>query len=65
MGRKFQIWKFRSMYANAEALKKQIKNQASGAFFKNDNDPRITPIGNFLRRTSLDEFPQFWKRSQR
>jgi len=60
MGRKFQIWKFRSMYANAEALKKQIKNQASGAFFKNDNDPRITPIGNFLRRTSLDEFPQFW-----
>ena len=60
MGRKFKIWKFRSMYANAEALKKQIKNQASGAFFKNDNDPRITPIGNFLRRTSLDEFPQFW-----
>ncbi|MEL6495373.1 MAG: sugar transferase [Cyanobacteria bacterium J06623_7] len=60
MGRKFQIWKFRSMYANAEALKKQIENQASGAFFKNDNDPRITPVGSFLRRTSLDEFPQFW-----
>jgi anti-anti-sigma factor len=60
MGRKFQIWKFRSMYANAEALKQQIENQASGAFFKNDNDPRITPFGNFLRRTSLDEFPQFW-----
>ena len=60
MGRKFQIWKFRSMYKDAEALKKQIENQASGAFFKNDNDPRITPIGCFLRRTSLDEFPQFW-----
>ncbi|MEY2859468.1 MAG: hypothetical protein RLZZ74_3781, partial [Cyanobacteriota bacterium] len=60
MGRQFQIWKFRSMYANAEAMKKEIKNQANGAFFKNDNDPRITPIGNFLRRTSLDEFPQFW-----
>lgn len=60
MGRQFEIWKFRSMYANAEAMKKEIKNQASGAFFKNDNDPRITPIGNFLRRTSLDEFPQFW-----
>jgi anti-anti-sigma factor len=60
MGRQFQIWKFRSMYANAEAMKKEITNQANGAFFKNDNDPRITPIGNFLRRTSLDEFPQFW-----
>ncbi|WP_019507661.1 sugar transferase [Pleurocapsa sp. PCC 7319] len=60
MGKKFQIWKFRSMCSNAEALKKQIENQASGAFFKNDKDPRITKIGNFLRRTSLDEFPQFW-----
>lgn len=60
MGKKFQIWKFRSMCSNAEALKKQIENQASGAFFKNDNDPRITKIGNYLRRTSLDEFPQFW-----
>ena len=60
MGRKFRIWKFRSMYPNAEQMKKQIKNQANGAFFKNDNDPRITPIGSFLRRTSLDEFPQFW-----
>ncbi|MEM8718383.1 MAG: sugar transferase [Cyanobacteria bacterium P01_G01_bin.39] len=60
MGRKFEIWKFRSMYANAEILKKQVENQASGAFFKNDNDPRVTPIGKFLRRTSLDEFPQFW-----
>ena len=60
MGRKFRIWKFRSMYPDAEERKKQIENQASGAFFKNDSDPRITPIGSFLRRTSLDEFPQFW-----
>ena len=60
LGKKFEIWKFRSMYSNAEAMKAQIQNQASGAFFKNDNDPRITKIGRFLRKTSIDEFPQFW-----
>lgn len=60
LGKKFKIWKFRSMCSNAEALKKQVANQASGAFFKNDNDPRITTVGRFLRKTSLDEFPQFW-----
>ncbi len=60
MGKKFRIWKFRSMCSDAEAKKKQIANQARGAFFKNDNDPRITKVGNFLRRTSLDELPQFW-----
>jgi exopolysaccharide biosynthesis polyprenyl glycosylphosphotransferase len=60
MGKKFEIWKFRSMCVDAEFLKSKIENQASGAFFKNDNDPRITEIGRFLRRTSLDEFPQFW-----
>ena len=60
MGKKFRIWKFRSMCSDAEAMKKQIANQASGAFFKNDNDPRITKVGSFLRRTSLDELPQFW-----
>lgn len=60
MGRRFRIWKFRSMVTNAEALKATIPNSASGAFFKNDNDPRITRVGRFLRKTSLDEFPQFW-----
>ncbi|MFM7408066.1 MAG: sugar transferase [Cuspidothrix sp.] len=60
MGKRFSIWKFRSMCVDAEAKKSQIKNQAQGAFFKNDNDPRITKVGNFLRRTSLDELPQFW-----
>jgi anti-anti-sigma factor len=60
MGRRFRIWKFRSMVVNAEALKETIPNQIAGAFFKNDNDPRITRVGRFLRKTSLDEFPQFW-----
>jgi anti-anti-sigma factor len=60
MGKRFQILKFRSMCINAEALKAQIPNQANGAFFKNTNDPRITGVGRFLRRTSLDELPQFW-----
>ncbi len=60
MGKRFAIWKFRSMCVDAEARKSQIKNQVEGAFFKNDNDPRITKVGNFLRRTSLDELPQFW-----
>lgn len=60
MGQRFRIWKFRSMVTNAEALKDTIPNQAAGAFFKNDDDPRITRVGRFLRKTSLDEFPQFW-----
>ena len=59
-GKKFRIWKFRSMVSNADALKSQIKNDIQGAFFKSKNDPRITKIGHFLRKTSLDEFPQFW-----
>lgn len=60
MGRPFRIWKFRSMVVNAEALREKIQNQAEGAIFKNDQDPRITRVGRFLRRTSLDELPQFW-----
>ncbi|MGF1569686.1 MAG: anti-sigma factor antagonist [Nodosilinea sp.] len=60
MGKRFNIWKFRSMVINAEALKAQVKNEVEGPLFKNENDPRITKIGRFLRRTSLDELPQFW-----
>ncbi len=59
-GREFRIWKFRSMVIGADKLKHLVKNQAQGHIFKATNDPRITPIGRYLRRTSLDELPQFW-----
>lgn len=60
LGKPFKMLKFRSMCVNAEALKDKIPNQATGAIFKNPNDPRITRVGRFLRKTSLDELPQFW-----
>jgi lipopolysaccharide/colanic/teichoic acid biosynthesis glycosyltransferase len=60
LGKTFNIYKFRSMVVNAEAIKSQVTNEAEGLIFKNENDPRITRVGKFLRRTSLDEFPQFW-----
>lgn len=59
-GKHFRIWKFRSMVVGAEELQHLVKNEAKGHIFKNENDPRITRVGRFLRRTSLDEFPQFW-----
>jgi len=61
-GRKFLIYKFRSMYPDAEVRKAELmaQNKMSGHMFKMDNDPRIIPIGRFMRKTSLDEFPQFW-----
>lgn len=59
-GKTFRIWKFRSMVADAPKLQHLVNNQAGGAFFKNSNDPRVTRIGRFLRKTSLDELPQFW-----
>ena len=61
-GRKFKIYKFRSMYLNAEERKKELmsQNKMQGFMFKIDDDPRIIPIGKFMRKTSLDEFPQFW-----
>jgi len=59
-GKPFMIWKFRSMVHNADALKATVANQAQGLIFKNESDPRITRVGQLLRKTSLDEFPQFW-----
>ncbi|MCU0552236.1 MAG: sugar transferase [Leptolyngbya sp. Prado105] len=59
-GRPFHIWKFRSMVTNADSLKHLVQNEAKGNIFKSKDDPRVTRVGRFLRRTSLDEFPQFW-----
>ncbi len=60
-GRSFRIWKFRSMIVGADKLKHLVNNEAKGhQIFKNENDPRITRVGRLLRRTSLDELPQFW-----
>ena len=61
-GRVFFIYKFRSMYMDAEERKKELQaqNEMSGLMFKMDNDPRITKVGAFLRKTSLDELPQFF-----
>jgi exopolysaccharide biosynthesis polyprenyl glycosylphosphotransferase len=60
-GKRFIIYKFRSMYVNAEARKKELedRNQCSGAIFKMKDDPRVTPVGRIMRRFSLDELPQF------
>ena len=74
-GRKFKIYKFRSMYMDAEARKAELMKEnklGDGKMFKMDFDPRVignkvlpdgshkTGVGDFIRRTSLDEFPQFW-----
>lgn len=60
-GRIFKLYKFRSMYRDAEDQKQEFmdKNLMNGALFKLKDDPRITRVGRFLRKTSLDEFPQF------
>ena len=63
MGREFKMLKFRSMCVDAEAKLKDLlaKNEkASGVTFKMKDDPRITKIGKILRKSSLDELPQFW-----
>jgi exopolysaccharide biosynthesis polyprenyl glycosylphosphotransferase len=60
--RKFTIYKFRSMAVDAEAKMRQLEhlNEVSGPVFKIKDDPRITPVGRFLRKTSIDELPQLF-----
>ena len=61
-GRRFKIYKFRSMFMDAENRKQElmVHNEMNGLMFKMKNDPRVTKVGKFLRKTSLDEFPQFF-----
>lgn len=62
-GKPFTMYKFRSMVTNAEELKKKLaeeNGQTDRFIFKMKNDPRITKVGHFIRKTSLDEFPQFF-----
>lgn len=61
-GRIFNFYKFRSMYVDAEERKKELmaQNEVQGLMFKMENDPRVTKVGAFIRKTSIDELPQFW-----
>ena len=61
-GRRFTLYKFRSMINNAEQMRAELHqlNELDGPVFKISDDPRITPVGRWLRRFSLDELPQLW-----
>jgi exopolysaccharide biosynthesis polyprenyl glycosylphosphotransferase len=61
-GRQFQLYKFRTMVVNADELKKELEdlNEADGPAFKIADDPRVTKVGKFLRKTGLDELPQLF-----
>jgi lipopolysaccharide/colanic/teichoic acid biosynthesis glycosyltransferase len=57
-GQEFLMWKFRTMVPEAEKIQKKLPNQADGCLFKMDDDPRLTRLGKFLRKSGLDELPQ-------
>ena len=59
-GKEFGCLKFRSMVDKAHALQSELKNEVDGPQFHIEKDPRLTRVGNFLRKTNLDEVPQFW-----
>jgi exopolysaccharide biosynthesis polyprenyl glycosylphosphotransferase len=61
-GRTFFVLKFRSMYQDAEQRLESLRsrNEMSGPVFKMKDDPRVTPVGRFIRKASIDELPQFW-----
>lgn len=59
-GKEFGMYKFRSMIKDADMLKSQLQSEVEGSVFKVKDDPRITRMGRFLRRTSLDELPQLF-----
>lgn len=62
-GRKIEIWKFRSMYINSDEIFESLSDKQKEDFysdFKLEDDPRVTHVGNFLRKSSLDELPQLW-----
>jgi lipopolysaccharide/colanic/teichoic acid biosynthesis glycosyltransferase len=59
-GRRFPMWKFRTMRLDADRIQSQVTNEKDGPIFKNRRDPRITKIGRFLRSTSIDEMPQLF-----
>jgi lipopolysaccharide/colanic/teichoic acid biosynthesis glycosyltransferase len=60
LGKEFNFWKFRSMVSNADELKDELRkyNEMNGPVFKIKNDPRVTRVGKFIRKTSIDELPQ-------
>jgi exopolysaccharide biosynthesis polyprenyl glycosylphosphotransferase len=62
-GKLFTMWKFRSMYPDADARLKEVmaeNEMTGGVIFKMKNDPRIIPVGRFIRKASIDELPQLW-----